>query len=172
MKRHFLIALLSMAVVLVATVPVSFAATQARSAPTVAQKQAVIDLAAAKLGLTSDQLTDALKQARKDLGLNQGRPRAKELVRDELAVAAKTIGFADVKALHKELRGSTLEAVAQKHNVAPSAVAAAIKADIDAKIQALVTAGTLKADRAAALKTKAEAKVDALMTHEFKSAKS
>jgi hypothetical protein len=90
------------------------------------------------------------------------------LGRDELAVAAKTIGLADVKALRGELRGTTLTAVAQKHNVAPGAVEAAMKADVDAKIQALVTNGKVKAERAAKLKTKAEGKIDTLMTHEFR----
>jgi hypothetical protein len=83
-------------------------------------------------------------------------------------VAAKAIGLADAKALRKELAGSTLTAVAQKHNVAASVVATALKADVNARIDAQVTAGKLKAERAATLKTKAAARVDALMTREFK----
>ena len=149
----------------------TIALTQAQAAPPTdkhAQQQAVLDLAATKLGLTSDELIDALKQARKDLGVNQGRPQVGKLVRDELGVAAKAIGLADARALRTELAGSTLTAVAQKHNVAPATVAAALKADLNAKLQALVTAGKLKADRAATLRQKADAKVDALMTHEFK----
>jgi len=149
----------------------SIGLTQAQAAPTPAQqqRQAVVDLAATKLGLTADELTTALKQARKDLGLKQAaKPQIGKLVHQELAIAAKAIGLPDVKALRKELAGSTLTAVAQKHNVQPSTVAAALKADVDAKIQAMVTAGTIKADRAATLKQKAETKVDALMTHEFK----
>jgi hypothetical protein len=144
--------------------------THAQAAPNPKQQhQAVVDLAATKLGLTADELTSALKQARKDLGLNQAaKLQIGKLVHQELAVATKTIGLPDAKALRKELAGSTLTAVAQKHNVQPSVVAAALKADVDAKIQAMVTAGTIKADRAATLKQKAEAKVDALMTHEFK----
>jgi hypothetical protein len=146
--------------------------TQAQSAPAATpshqQHQAIVDLAAGKLGLTSDELSSALKQARKDLGQNQAKPQIGKLVRAELTLAAKTIGLPDAKALRKELAGSTLNAVAQKHNVQPSTVAAALKADVDAKIQALVTAGTIKADRAAILKQKAESRVDRLMTHEFK----
>jgi hypothetical protein len=145
--------------------------TQAQAAPTAdhQHKLAVIDLAAAKLGLTGDELNGALKQARKDLGQNQTKPHLGKLVHQELTVAAKAIGLPDARALRKELAGSTLTAVAQKHNVPPSTVASALKADVDAKIQALVTAGSLKADRGATLQQKAEAKVDALMTHQFKS---
>ena len=144
--------------------------TQAQAATTPAQqqRQAVVDLAASKLGLTADELSSALKQARKDLGHNQAKPQIGKLVKQELTLAAKTIGLADVKALRVELAGSTLTAVAQKHNVQPSTVAAALKTDVDAKIQALVTAGSIKADRAAKLEQKAETKVDALMTHQFK----
>jgi hypothetical protein len=136
------------------------------------QRQAVLNLAATKLGLTGDQLIDALKDARKDLGLKQGLPRVGHLVKAELAVAATALGLPDVKTLRTELAGSTLTAVAQKHNVQPSAVAAAIKTDVDAKIQALVTANKLTAARAAILKPKAEARVDAFMTRQFKAARS
>jgi hypothetical protein len=148
--------------------------SQAQTAPALTtaqqQHQAVIDLAAAKLGLTSDELSTALKSARKDLGTRQGVQLGK-LVHQELSVAATAMGFADVKTLRKELAGTTLTAVAQTHGVQPSTVAAAMKADVDGKIQALVAAGTIKADRAATLKVKAEAKVDAFMTHQFKAAK-
>lgn len=135
-------------------------------------REAIVDLAASKLGLTGDELSAALKGARKDLGLNQAHAQVGKLVRKELSVAATALGLADVKALHRELAGSTLTAVAQKHNVQPSVVASAIKADVDAQIQALVTAGKLKSDRAATVKLKAEAKVDALMTRQFKSGQS
>jgi hypothetical protein len=146
-------------------------ATPSTSADKKQQHEAVINLAAAKLGLTSDQLSGALKDARKDLGRTQGGAQIGKLVRHELSVAGTAIGVTDLKALAKELAGSTLTAVAQKHGVQPAVVAAALKADVDAKIQALVTAGTLKADRAAALKTKAEAKIDTFMTHQFKAGK-
>jgi hypothetical protein len=143
------------------------------TAPTAKQQQhqAVLNLAATKLGLTGDQLSTAFKDARKDLGLNQGRVKAVEIAKDELTVAAKAIGLADLKALRTELAGTTLTAVAQKHGVAPSTVAAAITADVDARIQALVTSGKLSADRAAALKLKADARVNTFITREFKAPK-
>jgi hypothetical protein len=158
------------ALLLGATLGYSQAQTATPSAA-VQRHQAVIDLAAAKLGLTSDQLAAALKAARTDLGVNQGGVQVGKLVHQQLSVAATTLGIADVKTLRKELAGTTLTAVARKHNVDPSTVAAALKADVDARIQALVTAGTLKPARAATLKVKAEARVDAFMTHEFKPAK-
>jgi len=132
------------------------------------QKQAVISLAATQLGLSPDQLADALKQARKDLGATGNHPRARDLAANALTVAAHTLGLADAKALRRELRGTTLTTVAQNHNVAPATVAAAIKADVDTRIQALVTAGTLKPAAATRLTQKADARVDNLMTRAFK----
>jgi hypothetical protein len=159
------------AVLLVAALGVSYA--QSAPTPKQQQHQAVISDAAAKLGLSADQLQQALTQARKDIGVNQGRARPLAQIRaDELAIAAKTIGDADAKALRKELAGTTLTAVAQKHNVQPSTVSDAIKADLNAKIQAAVTAGTIKADRATKVQQKAADKVDALMTRQFPAPKS
>jgi hypothetical protein len=160
------------ALLLSATIGFSQAQTATPTATTAtdkkAQHAAVLDLAAAKLGLTSDQLTTALQQARKDLGINQGGVKVAKLVHQELSVAAKTLGIADVKTLRKELAGTTLTAVAGNQ---ASTVAAAIKADVNARIQALVTAGTIKADRAAALTVKADARVDTFMTRQFPAAK-
>ncbi len=150
----------------------SFSQAQtATPSATHARQQSVMELAAAKLGLTGDQLSSALKEARKDLGVNQGVPKAGKLVHHELSVAATALGIGDVKTLRSELAGSTLAAVAQKHNVQLSTLAGALKADVDAKIQAMVAAGTLRRDHAGTLKLKAEAKVDAFMTHQFKAAK-
>jgi hypothetical protein len=147
---------------------VGFSSAQPATPSAKQNHQAVINLAASTLGLTGDQLSEALKQAHKDLGLNKGHPRIGKLVRQELAIAATTLGYPDVKAMHKDLAGTTLTALAQKRNVAPATVAAAIKADVDAQIQALAAAGTIKPNQAATLKVKAEAKVDALMTRQFK----
>jgi hypothetical protein len=164
MSKRFIVAAAGAAALVVGTLGVSYA----QSAPTKQQQhRAVIDLAASTLGLTGDQLAQALKDARKELGVRVGL-RLGNLRRDELNVAAKALGLADAGALRAELAGSTLTAVAQKHNVAPATVSNAIKADLDARIDALITAGKLKAERAAALETRAQARVDALMTHQFK----
>jgi hypothetical protein len=104
--------------------------------------------------------------AHKELGRKPAQAIVK-VVKDELDVAAKALGLADAKALRAELRGSSLAAVAQKHNVPSSTVANAIKADLNAKIDALVSSGKLKAERAATLEQRAAERVDKLMTREF-----
>ena len=174
MKRSAL-AVGGAALLLSATIGFSQAQTATPTPATATAKkqhrESVIDLAAAKLGLTADALSAALKSAHQDLGSKQGGVQVGKLVHAELGVAATALGIADAKTLRHELAGSTLTAVAAKHSVPAATVAAALKADVDARIQALVTAGTIKADRAAALKIKADAKVDAFMTREFKAAK-
>jgi hypothetical protein len=147
---------------------VGFSAAQSTTPDKKQQQQAVINLAASKLGLTGDQLSEALKQSRKDLGHNQGRPKIAKLVKQELGVAATTLGYSDVKALRKDLAGTTLAALAQTRKIAPATVASAIKADVDSQIQALAAAGTIKPNQAVKLKLKAEARVDGLMTRQFK----
>ncbi len=134
-------------------------------------REAVISDAASMLGVSADQLQQALTQARKDLGGNAKLTSVVAHLRaDELQVAAKALGFPNVNALRSELASTTLTAVAQKHNVAPSTVASAIKADVDAKIQAAATAGQIPAARVARLTQKADVRVDALMTRQFKAA--
>jgi hypothetical protein len=142
-------------------------AQSASPSPAAQQKRAIFDDAAARLGVSGDDLIQALKEARKELGQKRGVQVAK-LVKDELGVAAKAIGLADAKTLRVELAGSTLTAVAQKHNVAPAAVATALKADLNTRIDAMASAGKLKAERVATLKTRVAERVDALMTREFK----
>ena len=170
MVKKFLIALAAGAVLVAATIGASYAQTAPTATPTSQQKQkrAVIDDAAAKLGISGDALAQALKDARKELGAKPAQAIVK-VVKDELDVAAKALGLADAKALRAELRGSSLTAVAQKHNVPPSTVANAIKADLNAKIDALVSSGKLKAERATTLKQKASERVDKLMTRRVQS---
>ena len=102
------------------------------------------------------------------VGTTSASPLGQHVRHAELGVAAKTLGLSDVKALRAELGGTTLTAVAQKHNVAPATVASAIKADLDTKVDGLVAAGQLKAARGAKVKSRVEARVDRLMTREFK----
>jgi hypothetical protein len=164
--KRFAVALGGAAVLLGASLGLSYAQS-ATPSPAAQHKRAIIDDAAAKLGISGDDLAQALKESRKELGQKRGVQVAK-LVHDELEVAARALGLADAKALRQELRGSTLTAVAQQHNVAPATVATALKTDLNAKIDALVSSGKLKAERAAAVKTRVSERVDALMTREFK----
>lgn len=154
--RKILIAVGGVAVLLAATVGFTSAQTATPD------KRTVIDLAASKLSVSGDDLAAALKQARQDLGLKR-QIRIGKIAKDELTVAAKTLGVADAKALRKELIGSTLTAVAAKHNVQAATVANAIKVDVDKKIDSL----NLTAERATKLKDKAHTAVDALMTRQF-----
>jgi hypothetical protein len=130
------------------------------------RRQAILSDAASQLGVSETQLQQALAQARKDVGANAARPLA-DLRQDELQVAAQAIGLADVKTLRGELAGTTLNTVAQNHNVAPSTVSAAILADLNSKLQAAVTAGTIKASQVTTLTQRAQNRVTALMTHQF-----
>lgn len=145
----------------------------AQSAPTsTSTSRAVIDDAAAKLGLTGDQLAQALKDARKELGA--GAPVHLDR-KHALSVAAASLGFqnaSDVKALRGALAGTTLTALAQQRGIQPTVVASAIINDLDAQVDALVSAGKLNTNRAAHLKQKLSARVNTFMTHQFKAAKS
>jgi hypothetical protein len=134
----------------------------AQPAPT---HRTVIDDAAAKLGLSGDQLAQALREARTELGV---RASVRLDRKHALQVAATTLGLPDVVSLRKELAGTTLSAVAQQHGVQPAAVASAINADLAAQVDAQVAAGKIKPPRGAALKQKLATRVDALMTRQFK----
>jgi hypothetical protein len=108
MSKRFIVAAAGAAALVAGTLGVSYA----QSAPTKQQQhRGVIDLAASTLGLTGDQLAQALKDARKELGDRVGLGLGK-LRSDELNAAAKALGLADAKALRAELAGSTLTAVA------------------------------------------------------------
>jgi hypothetical protein len=171
--RKFLLAAGGAAILLGGALGVTYAqsATPQAAAPGSAKqhRQAIISDAAAQLGVSADQLQQALAQARKNLST---KPKLASVIAhlraDELQVAANTLGLADAKALRSELAGTTLTAVAQQHNVPVATLAGAIKADVDAKIQAAVNSGQITAARAAKLTQKADAKVDALMTRQFK----
>lgn len=145
--------------------PTSPPASGQATAPKAAR--AVIDDAAAKLGLSGDQLAQALKEARRELGARSTVRLARQRALD---VAAHALGLADARALRKELAGTTLTAVAQKHGVAPATVSAAIVADLNAQVDAQVAAGKLTAQRATTLKQRLATRVDALMAHQFKAA--
>lgn len=129
--------------------------------------QAVLTQAAHILGIPESQLQQALQQARKDVGggaLHQFR--LAKVVRAELSVAANSLGETSQQ-LRQELKGNTLTAVANAHNVAPSTVSAAITGDVNAKIDAAVAAGKLNANQAAKLKAKVPNEVSTLMTRNW-----
>ncbi|MBV9580714.1 MAG: hypothetical protein JO057_19205 [Chloroflexi bacterium] len=119
--------------------------------------QAIISDAASQLGLSADQLQQALTQARKDAG-GGAHPLA-DFRKDELQVAAKTLGFSDVKALRTALAGTTLTAYAQSHNVDPTTISNAMLADIKGRLPANANPNIL---------TRAQNHINVLMTRTFK----
>ncbi len=150
--------------------------TGQQTSPAQTRYQQFLDAVAAKLGITSDKLKQAIDQTRQEQGL-QGRrigphgwgwgfPGARGHLRGvlghELTVAAKAIGI-DASQLRQELPGKSLADVARAHNVDPATVATALKTDADSRIDSLVTNGRLQADRAAELKQRAEQRIDQLM---------
>ncbi|MBV9600506.1 MAG: hypothetical protein JOZ87_27155 [Chloroflexi bacterium] len=159
------------ALLLLGALGVGYAQSTPAQTPTATQtaakqrRQAIISDAASQLGVSADQLQQALTQARKNVG-GRARPLA-DLRKDELQVAARTLGVSDVKALRAQLAGTTLTAVAQTHNVQPSSVSAAIMSDITSKLQADVAAGSVNANQVATLTQRAQNRVNALMTHQW-----
>jgi transposase-like protein len=169
--KHLLLAVGGAAVLMSAALGVTYAQSTQTPTPAPTQtsaqqrRQAIISDTASQLGVSADQLQQALVQARKDVG-GQPRPLA-SLRREELQVAVKAIGLPDVKTLRTQLAGSTLTAVAQSHNVQPSTVSTAIMADITSKLQADVTSGQINANQVQTLTQRAQNRVNALMTHQF-----
>jgi hypothetical protein len=128
---------------------------------------ALIEDAAAKLGLTGDQLAQALREARHELGVHAGVHLNRQ---QALTDAAKPLGLSDGKSMRQQLRGTTLTAIAQQRGIDPTTVANVIKADLNAQVDTEVSAGKLNANRAPTLKQRLATRVDALMTHQFKAA--
>jgi hypothetical protein len=79
--------------------------------------------------------------------------------------AARAIGISPDQ-LRQELPGKSLADVAKAHNVDPTAVANAIKADATARIDRDVSAGRITAERAAQIKQDLSDRVDRMMTRQ------
>ncbi len=136
-----------------------------------------INALAAKLNITPDTLKQDIQQVRQEQGLNGPRgdhgfgafgrfgerPGMHMALGQELQVVAKTLNIS-VDQLRQELQGHSLADVATAHNVQPSVVADALKADVNSRIDQAVTNGKLAADRASTLKQRADARIDQLMT--------
>lgn len=128
-----------------------------------ARHQAVLAAAAQQLNVSTQQLSQALRKAAKDVGGATGGFRLGQLVRQEIQVAAQTLGLTPQQ-LHQQLKGHSLTDVANAQNVAPATVANAITTDLDNKIDAAVSAGKIQANRADKLKQKVPAAGNKLMT--------
>ncbi len=137
--------------------------------------ESFIDALAAKLNVSPETLKQDIRQVRQEQGLNGPRGGHEGLgwfgdrggmrgvVGHELQVAADALKI-PVDQLRTELRGKSLADVARAHNVDPTVVADALKADAHARIDQAVSSGKLTADRAATLKQRVDARLDQMMT--------
>lgn len=148
--------------------------TPAAHAQRGARIEQFLDTLAAKLGITPEKLKQAIQETRQQFrsgpGHKGGLPLPGQAGRPglaaELNVAAQAIGIT-LDQLRQELPGKSLSDVAKAHNVDPSKVADALKADANAKIDQLASGRNLSADRVTQLKQHAAALIDRLMSRQF-----
>lgn len=142
-----------------------------RSGRTRPTMQAFIDALAARLGISSTQLQQAVDQTRIDLGVPQGRfgfghggPRGFEGGRGvDGAAAAQALGIT-VDQLRQNLAGKSLAQVAQDLGKNPADVATALKNAANQRIDQAVAAGRLTADQATQQKQQVSQRIDQQMT--------
>jgi hypothetical protein len=124
---------------------------------------------AAKLNVTPDRLRQAMEETRTELGLpdrSNGGPGGRGGGRfASLEAAAQAIGIT-ADQLRQELPGKTLAEVAQAHNVSPTTVANALKADANARIDQAAAAGRIPSDQVAQAKQRAADQIDQKMTQQ------
>ena len=144
-------------------------------------QQQFIAALAARLGITPEQLQQAMDQTRTDLGVPNrgpnrgGGPRGGEgggprggggeqRMGGGLDAAAQALGVS-VDQLRQELAGGqTLTQVAQAHNVDPTTVANALKQAANTRIDQEATAGRIPADQVETAKQRAAERVDLMMS--------
>lgn len=164
-----------------AQTPPARTATPSATAQAGQRGQKFLDALAARLGITTDKLQQAIDGARQDAGLpargqggfpgphgGPGGPHGSFGARGFFApdVAAKAIGIT-ADQLRQELPGKSLTDVAKAHNADPAKVAAALKDAEHTRIDQAVTNGRLTADQATQAKQRADAAVDQMMTRQF-----
>jgi len=124
---------------------------------------------AKKLNVTTDQLKQAMDQARQELGLpdRPGGPGGPGHGGPGLGfdAAAKAIGISTDQ-LRQELPGRSLTDVAKAHNVDPSVVAEALKAAAAAHLDQDVGEGRITADQAAQMKQGLSDRINQMMTRQ------
>lgn len=132
--------------------------------------QAFLDALARRLGISTDQLQQAITDARNEVGLPAGRGKFGFGGRGhgfgklglDASVAAQAIGIS-VDQLRQELPGKSLAQVAQAHGKNPADVATALKNAAHQRIDQAVAAGRLSADQASQLKQQADQRIDQYM---------
>jgi hypothetical protein len=129
------------------------------------RQQQFLAAVAAKLGISLDQLQQAMDQTRTELGIPERGPGGggDRRMGGGLDAAAQALGI-NVDQLRQELRGKTLTQVAQAHNVDPTTVANALKTAANDRIDQEAAAGRIPADQVVAAKQRAAERIDQMMT--------
>jgi hypothetical protein len=135
------------------------------------EQQQFIAALAARLGISPDQLQQAMDQTRADLGVTGRGPGGPGAGGDRrmgmgggLDSAAQALGVT-VDQLRQELAGGqTLTQVAQAHNVDPTTVANALKQAANAHIDQEAAAGRIPADQVDTARQRAAERIDQMMS--------
>ncbi len=140
------------------------------------QRQQLLARVASKLGIPVDRLQQAFNEARQELGIpdrpqgfGPGGPGRRGPGLDLIAVAQALNLQPDQ--LRQELQGKTLTDVARAHNVDPTTIANALKAQASQRIDQAAANGRIPSDQVATAKQQANQRVDELMTHQFPAAR-
>jgi hypothetical protein len=137
------------------------------------QQDKFINTLAARLGVSSDKLQQALKDTQQEVGpvpLLGGIPKdaigiqGKTIsISSPLAPAAKAIGISEDQ-LRQELAGTSLTDVAKAHNVDPQKVASAIKTARETDLDQAVQSGKLPTEVANTIKANLDREIELLMS--------
>jgi hypothetical protein len=142
-----------------------------------ARQQKLNQALASKLGISVERLTQATAEARKEAGLPEGGsvtavalPPEKvftlALGGDPLSAAARPLNLS-VEQLREELKAKSLTELARARGVDPAAVAAALKDDERARIDAAVAKGGLPPEVVEGLRAGVDARVEQLLAVRF-----
>jgi transposase-like protein len=114
------------------------------------EHQRFLEALAKRLGITTDQLRQAIREARSDAGLPADRSDFGHGSHRGVAlgVTAQAIGITPQE-LRQELPGKSVAQVAQAHGKNPADVAMALTNAANQRIDQEVAAGTITADQAA-----------------------
>jgi hypothetical protein len=130
------------------------------------EHQRFLDAVAARLGISTQRLEEAIDAARSDAGLpaeGEGYGHGDHHGGVALGIAAQAIGITPQE-LRQELPGKSLAQVAAAHGKDPALVAAALKNAANARIDQEVAAGELTPDQATQRKLAVDSAIDQDMT--------
>lgn len=129
------------------------------------ERQQFLDAVAKRLGITTQQLQEAIAGARTDVGARAPGPGQRDGRHAAMyGLAAQTIGITPQQ-LRQELPGKSLAQVATAHGKNPADVATALKNAANGRIDQEVTAGRLTTDQATQQKSAVDQRIDQGMNH-------